>query len=431
MPDQPFRRQPYQRRVVDEFLDEVQPESPAVAIKGPKGVGKTATALQRAASVLSFDLPADRARLDADPDLLTSLEFPLLVDEWQRRPESWDYVRRAVDAGAPPGAYILTGSATTPRGVTVHSGAGRFVDVRMRPLSLFEREVESPTVSTASLLAGGADVGGETAVGLTEYVDEILASGFPDVRRLSPRVRRQRLDAYVDNIVQREFAEHGYPVRRPATLKAWLRAYAAATSSTTTYNKILDAATVGESDKPGRTTTTVYRDVLAQLWQLDPVEAWLPARNHLDRLTQAPKHQLADPALAAVLLGLDADRLLRDEGPGGNLRDGTVLGALFEHLAALSIRVYAEAAEARVRHFRTKGGEREVDLVLERRDGSVVALEVKLKAVPDDKDLRHLRWLKEQVGEDLVDSVVITTGRHAYRRRQDGIAVLPLALLGP
>ncbi|MEG3613948.1 ATP-binding protein [Isoptericola haloaureus] len=431
MADQRVPVRPYRRRVVDDFLDDFQPESPAITIAGPKGVGKTATALRRAASVMSFDLPADRARLDADPTLLTALDYPVLVDEWQRKPESWDYVRRAVDAGAPAGAYLLTCSATAPRGVTVHSGAGRFIDVRMRPLSFFERDVEFPTVSMSALLRGSSEIGGETDVGLAEYVEEMTASGFPDIRRLSPRVRRRRLEAYVDNIVQREFAEHGYPVRRPATLRAWLRAYAAATSTTTSYNDILDAATAGENDKPSRTTTTVYRDVLAQLWQLDPVEAWLPSRNHLDRLTQAPKHHLADPALAAVLLGLDAEQLMRGTASAADLRDGAVLGHLFEHLVTLSVLVYAEAAEAQVRHLRTKGGDHEVDLIVERRDGRVLALEVKLKATPAEKDFRHLRWLKEQLGDDLVDAAVVTTGQHAYRRNQDGIAVVPLALLGP
>ena len=191
-------------------------------------------------------------------------------------PESWDYVRRAVDAGAPGGAYLLTGSATTPRGVTVHSGAGRFIDLRMRPLSFFERGIDIPTVSLAGMLGGSAETGGD-----------------------------------------------------------------------------------------------------------------------------------------------------------GNRRDPTMLGALFEHLVALSVRVYAEAAEARVSHLRTKGGAQEIDLIVESRDGGVVALEVKLKATPAESDFKHLDWLREQIGDDLVDAAVITTGRHAYRRQQDGFAVIPLSLLGP
>jgi predicted AAA+ superfamily ATPase len=175
-----------------------------------------------------------------------------------------------------------------------------------------------------------------------------------------------------------------------------------------------------------------YRDVLERLYVLDPVPGWKPTRNHIARLTEPPKHHLTDPALATTLLGLDSGRLLAGEEPGITLpRDGTFLGALFESLVTQSVRVYAQSAEARVGHLRTIAGEREIDLIAERGDGRVVAMEVKLRPVPSDKDLVHLKWLREQIGDDLLDAVVITTGREAYRRAEDGIAVVPAALLGP
>jgi predicted AAA+ superfamily ATPase len=111
-------------------------------------------------------------------------------------------------------------------------------------------------------------------------------------------------------------------------------------------------------------------------------------------------------------------------------RDGTLVGALFESLVTLDVRVYAQAVEGRVGHLRTAGGEHEVDLIVERDDGRIVALEVKLAATVDDSDVRHLRWLKDRIGDDAIDLVVITTGTDAYRRA-DGIAVVPAALLGP
>lgn len=127
---------------------------------------------------------------------------------------------------------------------------------------------------------------------LTGYTEEILASGFPGLRPLPARARRAQLDGYVDRIVEREFAEHGQVVRRPATLRGWLGAYAAATSTTASYNAILDA-TAGESDTPARDTSAVYRDVLTQLWPVEPVPGWLPGLGAFGRLGQAPKHQLA------------------------------------------------------------------------------------------------------------------------------------------
>lgn len=419
----------YRRRTIDTTLDELQPQLRALSIHGPKGVGKTATASRRARSVIDLSLPRQRQIIVADPSVLTALPGPVLVDEWQRLPEVWDHVRHAVDDGSPPGHFIVAGSSA-PRGAVVHSGAGRIVPVRMRPLSLAERGIETPTVSLAALLDGGSELSGTTDVRLADYVEEITASGFPAIRTLPARVRRAELDAYLDNVVQREFPEQGYPVRKPDTLRAWLAAYAAATSTTTAYTKILDAATAGQSHKPAKETTIAYRDALSSLWLLDPVPPWIPSRNHLDRLAQTPKHQLADPALAARLLGLDAPALLRAEQGTTQLTDGTILGALFEHLATLCVHTYADAAEARVHHLRTRNGDHEVDLIIQRPDGRIVAIEVKLADRVDDADVKHLHWLKGKIGDDLVDAVVVYAGEHSYRRR-DGVAAVPLSLLGP
>jgi predicted AAA+ superfamily ATPase len=265
---------------------------------------------------------------------------------------------------------------------------------------------------------------------LTDYVEEITASGFPAIRGLPPRVRRAELDAYLNNVVQREFPEQGYPVRRPAVLRAWLAAYAAATSTTATYSKILDAATAGLANKPAKETTLAYRDALSSLWLLDAIPPWIPSRNHLDRLGQSPKHHLADPALVARLLGLDDSALLRAEQGSTNLSEGTILGALFEHLAALSIHTYAEAAEARVSHLRTRNNDHEVDLIIQHADGRILGIEVKLADRVEDVDVKHLRWLRDRIGKDMIDAVVVYAGQHAYRQRDD-VAVVPLALFGP
>lgn len=420
----------YLPRVVDEELGELTASLPALAIVGAKGVGKTATASRRAATVHALDDPAQRSIALAEPSRLLDAQPPILIDEWQHVPESWDLVRRAVDAGADPGRFLLTGSASLA-GLETHSGAGRIVNVRMRPLALAERALEAPTVSLRDLLTGGRPpLRGQSGLRLADYVEEILRSGFPGMRHLSGRALRAQLDGYLDRIIDRDFPELGHPVRNPAALRRWLTAYAAASSTTASFETIRDAATGGEGEKPAKTTTQPYRDVLERLWVLDPVPAWVPARSHIRRLSRPPKHQLADPALAARLLGLEATALL--EGGEGGLsvpRDGSLLGALFESLFALSLRVYAQACEARVFHLRTSGGEHEVDLIVERADGRVIAVEVKLARNVGNDDLRHLRWLAERLGDELLDAVVVTTGEQAYRR-QDGIAVIPAVLLG-
>jgi len=420
----------YTRRIVDAELDDLAGALPAIAIEGPRAVGKTATALQRARTVYRLDDESEREVVSADPSRLVQGSPPILIDEWQRFPQSFDRVRRAVDDGAAPGTFLLTGSAS-PTSPPTHSGAGRIVRVRLRPMTLVERGLGEPTVSLRGLLDGGRPpLAGRTDVRLQQYVDEILASGFPGIRRLPARARQAQLDGYLERIVDRDFEELGREVRRPATLRRWLEAYAAATATTTAYDKIRDAATGDHGTKPTKATTLPYRDILERLWLIDPVPAWLPTRSRLKRLASPSKHHLADPALAARLLGVDAEALLAGRTAGPHLpREGTLLGALFESLVTLCVRVCAEAASARVGHLRTWGGEREIDLIVERA-GSIVGIEVKLGQTISDADVRHLRWLRDELGEAIRDTVVVTAGPAAYRR-PDGIAVVPASLLGP
>ena len=189
--------------------------------------------------------------------------------------------------------------------------------------------------------------------------------------------------------------------------------------------------TPGMGNKPAISTTLPWRDILTRLWLLDPVRAWLPTNNKLKELAAADKHHLADPALAARLLNTTARSLTS----GGETypsvpRDGTFLEALFESLVALNLRVYGQAAEAEIRHLRNHRGEHEVDFIVTTDDGGVVGIEVKLSATVRDQDVKHLQWLPDRIGDQLLDAVVITTGSEAYRR-SDGIAVVPAALLGP
>ena len=300
-------------------------------------------------------------------------------------------------------------------------------------MTLTERGVGMPTVSVAELLQGDrSPIDGDSDIRLDEYVDEIVRSGFPGLRELDDCVRRAQLQGYVERVIDRDIPDvSGRSVRNPAALRRWLRSYAAATASCASYEKIRDAATSDDGDKPARSTTQPYRDSLEALHLLDPLPAWSPSRSHIAESGESPKHHLVDPALAASLLGVGAGALLDgDIGANRHPRDGTFLGALFESLVVLGLRVFAQSAQATAGHLRTHRDQHEVDVIIERDDGRVIAAEVKLSPNVDDHDVRHLRWLGERLGDDLLDAMVITTGRSAYRR-PDGIAVVPAALLGP
>ncbi|MEC4612228.1 ATP-binding protein [Tsukamurella tyrosinosolvens] len=421
----------YRPRILDRTLDELFPHLTAIAIEGAKGVGKTATGSQHASTIVSLENGARRAAIAADPDLITTFEPPLLIDEWQLLPTVWDRVRRAVDDGPGGARYLLAGSASPPPEARLHSGAGRIVRLVMRPMTFAERVPLDSEISLAALMSGNAgDVRGSTSVTVRDYADEVVRSGFPGIRDLPARARRIQLDSYVDRAVDRDLDDAGIRIREPAALRAWLTAYGAATSSDASYTAILDAATPGESDKPTRQTVARYREHLSRTFILDPVPAWVPSFTPLKRLAKAPKHHLVDPALAARVVGVDVPGLLRGDGQLFAAPAATWLGALFESLVTQSVRVYAEAADGRVSHLRTQNGDHEIDVIIEGPDLGVVAIEVKLAGEVDDRDVAHLNWLKGRIGDRLVERIVINTGPHAYRRN-DGVAVIPLALLNP
>lgn len=403
----------------------------AIAIEGARAVGKTATASRRASTTFTLDSPAVHAALRADPGRIATSPRPVLIDEWQLMKETWDVVRRAVDADPTGGQFLLTGSAS-PRNPPTHTGAGRIISLRMRPMTLAERAVAQPTVSLAGLLTGSRPpLAGDTDVTAERYAHEIVASGFPGLRDLPDRAIRAQLDGYIERVIDRDFEDlAGLAVRNPEALRRWCAAYASAVSSTTSYERIRDAASAGHDDKPTKVTALHWLDTLGRLWISDPVPAWSPARNDLSRLARSPKHQLVDPALSARLRGVGVGALL-DGAPSGALgpRDGTLFGVLFEAMVTLDVRVYGQAAEARIGHFRTRNGDREVDLIVERADRRIVAIEVKLARTIVDDDVKHLKWLGDRMGTELLDSIVVSTGPYAYRR-PDGIGVVPASLLG-
>ena len=425
----------YQPRIVDDELRELMDVLPAISIEGPRAVGKTRTALRYANTVYDLDDPEVLDAVHAAPKRLIHGEPPILIDEWQRYPASWDIVRRAVDRDFSPGRFLLTGSSR-PNTLPAHSGAGRIVTLRMWTTTLAERFQHRPglpSVSLRSLFSGDRpEIRGSTDLTVEDYAEEIVAGGFPGWRNAKGRARRLLLDGYLHRLAEHDFPLAGHRVRNAAALRRWLTAYSAVTSTTASYEAIRDAATAGVGDKPAKTTTLAYRDTLEAMWVLEPLPAWLPVGSHLSRLKRSPKHHLADSALAARLLNITVDTLLSGgstASAGLTGASANLLGSLFESLVTHDLRVYAQAGDARVWHMRTWNDQREVDIVIE-YEGRVIPVEVKLGTEVTRRETRHLRWLRDRLGPGLIDAMVVTTGPRAYRN-EDGIAIVPAGLLGP
>jgi len=420
----------YMTRYADTWLEEMLPHLKAIAIEGAKGVGKTRTAQQHAENTFRLDQRGVRESIESEYELLSSGPFPTLIDEWQYLPEVWDRVRRMVDDGIPPGSIILTGSRQS-NNLSLHSGAGRIVRFRMRPLSLAERfpHIEKITLKNSFEGKNPTQPRMDSTITFSEYMSEIARTGFPDINAASDVIRNDLIDSYIDNIATREFQAQGIGLRQPETLIRWMRAYAAATGTTTSYNKILDAATPGESDKLSRKATTAYREALSSLWLIDDLPYWGEGENFFGRLKQSSKHYLADPGLEARLLGLNVQDLIRgEEETTCDLEYGSIAGRLFGSLCVMSVRTYASQIGARSYFLRTAKGTREIDLIIE-KDRKLVIIEIKMGTSVDNDDVRHLNWFEEKLGNRVKEKIILTTGNRCYRRK-DGVLVIPAVLFG-
>lgn len=414
---------PYLPRYADAQLQQILGMMPAVSIDGARGVGKTSTALQVARTAYRLDEEAAFDTFTYAPKHFLTQPTPVLVDEWQRYPAALDHVRRAVDEGAADGSYILCGSAAPQPGQTVHTGAGRIVHLLMRPMTLAERGFSQPIISLDELLQGGPgqDFYGTSPHEPTDYVEQIVGSGWPAVVGRPLAAARLFLDGYLQDLFDTNLSAAGYDTRSPHSLRQWLTSYAAMTATSSDYGEILDHATGDQAEKPSKNTTLRFRDALSRLWLLDPLEAWVPAGKVASKLKMRPVHHLVDPGLAVHLLDLDADQLLLPQ-------NGKTLGRMFEALATLCVRSYAQHRGWRVGYLRTRDGAREVDLVVQAAANRVIGIEVKLNAKIDDEHVKHLLWFRQALGADCAATAVLYPGKIAYRR-PDGIYVIPLDLL--
>jgi len=417
--------QPYLPRIADDMLDRQLRAMGAVLIEGVKACGKTETARQKAASEVLLDSDPEAGRRAAiDPRLLLDGDTPRLLDEWQRVEPLWDAVRRSVDHRGRPGQFILAGSATPADDIKRHSGAGRFGTLRMRTMTLTEKQATAAMISVAGLLAGEVPAPANCTVTVQDYLTHIIGGGWPALVGTDAETARDFLDGYLDVIVETDIAEVSGGPRDPRLVRRFLHAYAQMVSQSSHLSTIMRRAREdadNEAEAPARNTAEVYLKALRRMMIVDEVPAWDPSVRSSKRLTNTPKRHLADPSLAAALLNISATRMLDDL---------ETTGFLFESLVAHDVRVYAEAARAFMYHYREADGRLEVDYIVETRDGDWMGVEVKLGQAEIDKAANSLHRLAERVKRKPKALVVVTATSLAYTR-EDGVHVVPLGLLGP
>jgi len=422
----------YVPRLADGWLADDLRSIGAVLVEGVKGCGKTETARRMSASEVLLDQVLDASQvLAVNPAAILDGPTPRLIDEWQREPRVWDFVRRAVDERRGPGQFVLTGSATPSDDVPRHSGAGRFARMRMRPLTLFELGYSSGVVSVAALLQGKECLAMTRDVSVPEYAERLAVGGWPALIGADQARAQRYLDSYIDNLIEVDVPLVSGTRRDPRRIRRFLLAFAQLSSHPARMSTLVARAAEADDQIPSgdsavgvsRWAAQPYLDALERLMVVDDVPAWSPRLRSRARLVEIPKRQLVDPSLAAALMRCDAERLLNDL---------ETLGFLFESMVARDLRIYGRCADADIYHYREAGGRREVDLILECRDGRWCGFEVKLGGTDAiDKAARSLLELSATAVRRPPSALaVITAGPYCFTR-PDGVHQIPLACLGP
>ncbi|MBR7067271.1 MAG: ATP-binding protein [Bacteroidales bacterium] len=415
----------YYSRICDRLVVEKLAYSGAVLIEGPKWCGKTWAGKHAAKSVLYMQDPDNSENYlklsKTMPSRLLKGEKPRLIDEWQDAPVLWDAVRFDVDQSGEWGQYILTGSAT-PRddNMPKHTGTGRIARLRMRPMSLFESKESIGSVSLQQLFDGQDDVDGENPLTIPDIAKVICRGGWPEAvakGKSSAQIARNYVDAVVNVDVQRVDGVE----RNPHRVRQLLRSYArniSTMASLTTVLADIQANDVAFSD----TTMYGYVNALRRIFLIEDIPAWKPSLRSKSALRTSDKRQFVDPSIATAILRANADSILDDFN---------YFGFLFESLVARDLRIYAQAIDGDIFHYRDKDN-LEADLVIRLNDDRWAAVEVKLGSDEIEEGAKHLIKLRNKVDTAKVGEpaflMVVTGGQYAYRR-QDGVFVVPIGCL--
>lgn len=417
--------QDYRPRVIDAALDRALASAGAVVIEGARASGKTMTALNAAGSYAFIDDAEVQQTLSIAPRSILEGAAPRLLDEWQVSPELWNSVRRSVDASSEPGQFILTGSAVPADDVTRHTGAGRFLRLRQRTMTWFEKSSrpEHP-VSVAALFDG--DLSSTTTsevVELNDVIESVLRPGFPAMTALALELAAERLRAYIDDIARADIHRLADVRNDPDVIKQLIAALARSVASEVTYRTLAaDVSAVA----PTITVQTIsaYVGLLQRLFVVEPQPAWTPKLRSRARLRTSPKLHLVDAALAAAALGAGADQLRRDL---------PTLGVLFESAVTHDLKVFASVLGGEVRHYRDSNGN-ELDAVITLPDGRWAAVEVKLGGAQLATGVESLNRAIEQIDTDAVGEPafrLVVTGTGPTLVADDGVVATSLANLAP
>ncbi|MBR1428532.1 MAG: ATP-binding protein [Prevotella sp.] len=418
----------YKKRIADSLLLRKLAGKGAVLIEGAKWCGKTTTAEQIAKSVKYMtetgmvEQNVQLARLN--PKLLLKGDIPRLIDEWQVAPQLWDSVRFESDHG-PLGQFILTGSSVPPdMSKVIHSGTGRIGWLKMRPMSLWESHESSGEVSLAELFTTPGQVGAINSVDIEQLAFLICRGGWPLAIDMEREIALDQAFDYVESVEKRDISKVDGVERDAARVHRLLRSLARNQGSQASFGTIKADLTANEADTLSEDTIASYCKALKEIFVVEDSEAWNPNLRSKTAIRTSDTRYFTDPSIATAALGI---------GPDDLVNDLNTFGLFLETMAVRDLRVYAEALNGKVYHYRDKNG-LECDAVVHLRDGRYGLVEIKLGGDElINEGVETLKTLASKIDSTRMKEpsfmmVLTGVGTYAYKR-EDGVYVVPIGCL--
>ncbi len=413
----------YKHRVADDILIRKLEGKGAVLIEGPKWCGKTTTAEQVAASVLYMDNPEKKqqniAMAELNPSRLLAGNVPRLIDEWQLAPKLWDAIRFQADHRGLTGQFILTGSSVpADTSEITHSGTGRFTWLTMRPMSLYESEDSSGDVSLKSLFDSHTDIDGESHLDIERLAFLTCRGGWPQSIRMRDEIALDQVFDYYDAVVHSDINRADNITKNPERVKRLMRSYAR------NQGGQIPNTVIAQDIAANKETAALYISALKKIFVIEDMPAWNPNLRSKTAIRSSDTRYYTDPSIAAAALGI---------GPQDLLNDLNTFGFLFETLCIRDLRVFADALNGTVYHYRDKSGLK-CDAVIHLRNGSYGLIEIKLGGERlIEEGASNLTALCRKLDTDKMKKpsflmVLTGTGDYAYRR-SDGILIVPIGCL--
>lgn len=424
-----IRMKTYRKRIADVMLKRKLEGKGAVLIEGPKWCGKTTTAEQLAGSILYMDdsekMEQNIAMSQLSPKRLLKGATPRLIDEWQLAPKLWDAIRFEVDHRGEPGQFILTGSAVpASTNEITHSGTGRFSWLTMRPMSLYESGDSTGEVSLKELFEGNPEFDGESSLNIERLAFLVCRGGWPQAIEMRDEIALDQATDYYEAVVHSDINRADNVHKNPDKVRRFMRSYARNQGSQIPNTVIAQDVSGSDEMSISEETVASYVNALQKIFVIEDMPSWNPNLRSKTAIRSSNTRYFVDPSIAAAALGI---------GPDDLINDLKTFGFLFETLCIRDLRVYADALNGEVYHYRDKDGQ-ECDAVIHLRNGKYGLVEIKLggeKLI--EEGAKSLKSMAAKIDTDKMSDpsflmVLTGTGDYAYLR-QDGVYVVPIGCL--